>query len=51
MISIQIIGLELIDEQEDETDGLWHLELSQFLKDGRIDWKGVKNLVKTEQTQ
>ena len=37
--------------QEDVTDGVWHLEMSKFRKDGRIDWKGVKKLVKTEQTQ
>ena len=36
--------------QQDETDGIWHLELTKFLKDGRIDWKGVKTLVKDEQT-
>ena len=36
--------------QEDQTDGVWHIELSKFLKDGRIDWKGVQNLVNVEQT-
>lgn len=33
--------------QEDETDGLWHLDLSKFLKDGRIEWQSVKTLVRT----
>ena len=33
--------------QEDEIDGVWHLELIKFLKDGRIDWQGIKTYVKT----
>jgi uncharacterized protein (UPF0335 family) len=34
--------------QEDQIDGVWHLELSKFLKDGRIQWKDIKMLVKTD---
>ena len=34
--------------QEDKIDGEWHLELSKFLKDGRIQWKDIKMLVKTD---
>ena len=33
--------------QEDETDGVWHLDLRKFLKDGRIDWQGMRSYVKT----
>ena len=33
--------------QEDETDGVWHLDLRKFLKDGRIDWQGMRTYVKT----
>ena len=32
--------------QEDQEDGVWHLDLSKYLKDGRIDWPAVKILVK-----
>ena len=31
--------------QEDQEDGVWHLDLSKYLKDGRINWPAVKILV------
>jgi hypothetical protein len=34
--------------QEDETNGLWHLDLSKYLEDGRLYWQAIKMLVKTE---
>ena len=34
--------------QEDETNGLWHLDLSKYLEDGRLNWQAIKMLVKTE---
>ena len=32
--------------QEDKEDGIWHLDLSNFLKDGRLEWPALKTLVK-----
>ena len=37
--------------QEDEPDGVWHLELIKFLKDGRINWQAIKVLVGTEREE
>jgi hypothetical protein len=32
--------------QEDDVNGVWHLDLLKFLKDGNIDWEAVATLVK-----
>ena len=37
--------------QEDEANGVWHLDLEKFLKDGRIDWQTIKGLVKSEREE
>ena len=34
--------------QEIENNGLWHLDLSKYLEDGRIKWQAIKILVRTE---
>jgi hypothetical protein len=34
--------------QEDENNGLWHLDLSMYLLDGRLNWQAIKILLKTE---
>ena len=37
--------------QEDKTNGVWHLELEKFLKDGRIDWQALKCIRRTEREE
>ena len=34
--------------QEDEKNGLWHLDLSKYLEDGRLNWQAIKRIVKTD---
>ena len=34
--------------QEDREDGIWHFEVRNFLKDGRIDWQSMKKLINTD---
>ena len=38
-----------VDDQDDDGNfiGLWHLEMKNFLMDGRIQWQAVKTFVKT----
>ena len=34
--------------QDDIEDGIWHLEMTKFLQDGRLDWEAIKNLLRTD---